>query len=307
MPAFRCRCSGASPRRRPSSGATPTCTASGCRPPPPASSPLVDVDADPLTSREHILVSTILKHGWDADRDLDIGALIGAIQNPPVERIGVVDVESFYPAKDRFALAMRLNNLLAAPGFEVWMQGVPLDAGSLFFNADGKPRLSVMSIAHLSDSERMFFVTMLLGEILAWMRRQSGTGTLRAILYMDEIFGYLPPTANPPSKVLFLTLLKQARAYGLGVVLATQNPVDLDYKALSNTGFGSSAGCRPSATRRGSWRAWKGRRPAERSTAAAWSASWRAWASAASCCTTCTRTRRSCSPRAGSCPTSPDP
>ncbi len=197
---------------------------------------LVDVDADPLTSREHILVSTILKHGWDADRDLDIAALIGAIQNPPVERIGVVDVESFYPAKDRFALAMRLNNLLAAPGFEVWMQGVPLDAGSLLFNADGKPRLSVMSIAHLSDSERMFFVTMLLGEVLAWMRRQSGTGSLRAILYMDEIFGYLPPTANPPSKVLFLTLLKQARAYGLGVVLATQNPVDLDYKGLSNTG-----------------------------------------------------------------------
>ena len=145
-------------------------------------------------------------------------------------------MDSFFPPRERFTLAMRLNNLLAAPGFEVWMRGETLDAQRLLYATDGKPRISVMSIAHLSDSERMFFVTMLLNEILSWMRRQSGTGTLRAILYMDEIFGYIPPTANPPSKVLFLTLLKQARAYGLGLVLATQNPVDLDYKGLSNTG-----------------------------------------------------------------------
>ncbi len=197
---------------------------------------LVDVDADPLTSREHILVANVLKHSWDAGRSLDIAALIGAIQGPPMERIGVVDLESFYPAKDRFELAMRLNNLLAAPGFGVWMEGERLDAQRLFFGDTGKPRLSVMSIAHLSDSERMFFVTMLLNELLAWMRRQSGTGSLRAILYMDEIFGYMPPTANPPSKMLLLTLLKQARAFGVGLVLATQNPVDLDYKGLSNTG-----------------------------------------------------------------------
>ena len=197
---------------------------------------LVDVDADPLTSREHILVANIVKHSWDAGRSLDIAALIQAIQKPPMDRVGVVDLDSFYPEKDRFALAMRLNNLLAAPGFGVWMEGEALDAGRLLYTEDGMPRLSVMSIAHLSDSERMFFVTMLLNELLAWMRRQSGTGSLRAILYMDEIFGYMPPTANPPSKMLLLTLLKQARAFGLGLVLATQNPVDLDYKGLSNTG-----------------------------------------------------------------------
>ena len=197
---------------------------------------LIGEDADPLTSREHILLSQILDRSWSAGRDLDIAGLIGAIQDPPMTRVGVMDLESFYPAKDRFGLAMKLNNLLAAPGFATWMEGEPLSAQRLFYAPDGKPRVSVLSIAHLSDDERMFFVTMLLAEIISWMRAQQGTSSLRAILYMDEIFGYLPPTANPPSKKLFLTLLKQARAFGLGLVLSTQNPVDLDYKALSNAG-----------------------------------------------------------------------
>ena len=197
---------------------------------------LVDIDADPVASREHILISRLLDAAWREGRDLDIASLIGEIQNPPITQIGVMAVDAFFPPKDRFALAMRLNNLLGAPGFEAWMQGDPLDAKTLLYTAEGKPRISVMSIAHLDDSQRMFFVCMLLNELIAWMRAQPGTSSLRAILYMDEIFGYMPPVANPPSKTLFLTLLKQARAYGLGLVLATQNPVDLDYKGLSNTG-----------------------------------------------------------------------
>lgn len=197
---------------------------------------LLDIDADPLTSRAHILISHILQHHWHAGRSLDMPSLIAAIQQPPMARIGVMDVEAIYPAKDRFALAMQLNNVLASPGFAAWMEGEPLSAGALLHTPAGQPRVSVVSIAHLSDTERMFFVTLLLGEIIAWMRAQSGTSSLRAILYMDELFGYMPPTANPPSKKLFLTLLKQARAYGLGLVLSTQNPVDLDYKGLSNTG-----------------------------------------------------------------------
>ena len=197
---------------------------------------LIDVDADPVTSREHILISRLLDQAWQDGRDLDVASLIAEIQAPPLAQIGVMPLDSFFPAKDRFALAMRLNNLLAAPGFEAWMQGEPLSAKNLLYTADGKPRISVVSIAHLDDAQRMFFVSMLLNELIAWMRAQQGTSTLRAILYMDEIFGYMPPVANPPSKKLFLTLLKQARAYGLGLVLATQNPVDLDYKGLSNTG-----------------------------------------------------------------------
>ena len=197
---------------------------------------LLGLEVDPLTSREHILLANVLQRAWAAGTDLDLARLIAQVQDPPFETIGVMPLEQVFPKKDRFGFAMQLNNLLAAPGFEAWMQGVPLDASRLLFTESGKPRVSVLSIAHLGDQERMFFVTMLLNDLIGWMRQQPGTGTLRAILYMDEIAGYLPPVANPASKPLFLTLLKQARAFGLGVVLSTQNPADLDYKALSNAG-----------------------------------------------------------------------
>jgi len=197
---------------------------------------LLGVEADPIRSREHILLSALVDRAWREGRSLDLASLIREIQSPPFERLGVLDLESFFSSKDRFELAMTLNNLLASPAFAAWSQGDPLDVGRLLYTAEGKPRLAILSIAHLSDAERMFFVTVLLNEVIAWMRSQPGTGSLRALLYMDEVFGYFPPTANPPSKTPMLTLLKQARAYGLGVVLATQNPVDLDYKGLSNAG-----------------------------------------------------------------------
>jgi hypothetical protein len=197
---------------------------------------LLGIDADPLRSREHILLSNILNNVWMTGNDLDIAALIQHIQTPPMTKLGVMDLDSFFPSRDRFELALALNNLLAAPAFASWMEGEPLDVQQILHSVDGKPRISIFSIAHLNDAERMFFVTLLLNQILGWMRTQSGTSSLRAILYMDEIFGYFPPVANPPSKLPLLTLLKQARAFGLGVVLVTQNPVDLDYKGLSNTG-----------------------------------------------------------------------
>ncbi|MDA8122106.1 MAG: ATP-binding protein [Deltaproteobacteria bacterium] len=197
---------------------------------------LLGVEADPIQSREHILLSTILDASWKDGRDLDLAGFIQAIQSPPVARIGVFDLESFFPSKDRFALAMKINNLLAAPGFSAWLEGDPLSIDRMFHTAEGKPRVSIFSVAHLNDAERMFFVSLLLTQLLGWMRSQSGTTSLRALFYMDEIFGYFPPVANPPSKLPLLTLLKQARAFGLGIVLATQNPVDLDYKGLSNTG-----------------------------------------------------------------------
>jgi hypothetical protein len=197
---------------------------------------LLGIEADPITSREHIFMANIFEQVWQQGHGLDLAGLIRAIQTPPFERIGVMDLEFFFPAKDRLTLAMRLNNLLAAPGFETWLEGTPLNIGRLLYSDQGRPRASIFSIAHLSDTERMFFVSILLNEILSWVRTQPGTSSLRAILYMDEIFGYFPPTQNPPSKGPLLTLLKQARAFGLGVVLATQNPVDLDYKGLANTG-----------------------------------------------------------------------
>jgi hypothetical protein len=197
---------------------------------------LLGIAADPLQSREHILLANLFRHHWEKGEDLDLPAILTGLQNPPFSRVGFFDLESFFPSKDRMALAMRLNNLLASPGFQVWMQGDGLDIPSLLTAPSGKPKVSILSIAHLDENERMFFVTMLLNEIVAWMRSQPGTSSLRALVYMDEIFGFFPPTANPPSKRPMLTLLKQARAYGVGVMLATQNPVDLDYKGLSNTG-----------------------------------------------------------------------
>lgn len=197
---------------------------------------LLGIDADPLTSREHILLSNILAKSWQDGHDLSMEDLIRSIQTPPVQKIGVLDVESFFPKVDRIKLSMTLNNLLASPAFAGWLQGQSLSIQDLLYDKQGRAKISILSIAHLNDSERMFFVTILLNEVVSWMRTQRGTSALRAILYMDEIYGYFPPNSKPPSKVPMMTLLKQARAFGLGVVLATQNPVDLDYKGLSNMG-----------------------------------------------------------------------
>ena len=197
---------------------------------------LAGVEADPLRSREHVLMATLLRQAWQERRALDLPSLIAAVQAPPMTKVGVLDLESFYPAADRFALAMRLNSLIASPDFAAWLHGDPLDIGALLYSPEGKPRVAVVSIAHLDDRERMFFVSLLLNELVGWVRAQRGTSSLRAMVYFDEVLGFLPPVANPPSKPPILALLKQARAFGVGLVLATQNPVDLDYKALANTG-----------------------------------------------------------------------
>jgi hypothetical protein len=197
---------------------------------------LLDIDADPVQSKEHILISTVLSTAWKAGKDMDLATLIEQLQHPPVSRIGVLDLETFFPSNDRFNLAMLFNNLLASPSFEAWMEGVALDIQSLLYTKEGKPRIAIFSIAHLNDTERMFFVSLFYNQIIGWMRQQPGTTSLRAIVYMDEIFGYFPPVKNPPSKTPMLTLLKQARAFGIGMMLATQNPVDIDYKGLANCG-----------------------------------------------------------------------
>ncbi len=197
---------------------------------------LVGVDADPIQSPEAVLLGTIFNHCWQAEQNLTLESLIRHLQKPPFDKVGVIDVNSFMNAKERQKLALKFNSLLASPGFSTWMEGPALDMNHMMHAADGKPRISIFSIAHLSDSERMFFVSLLLNQMLGWMRTQSGTTSLRAMLYMDEIYGFLPPSANPPSKKPMMTMLKQGRAFGLGCLLATQNPVDLDYKALSNIG-----------------------------------------------------------------------
>jgi len=197
---------------------------------------LVGIDADPLKSKEYLLLATIFNYFWKKEIDLSLEELIGHVANPPFEKVGVLQLKSFYPQNERLKLAMLLNNVLASPTFAAWISGNPLDIESLLYTEDAKPRVSILSIAHLNDNERMFFVTLFLNKFISWMRTQSGTSSLRALLYMDEIYGFFPATSNPPSKNPMLLLLKQARAYGIGIVLSTQNPVDLDYKGLSNIG-----------------------------------------------------------------------
>ncbi|MCK4726326.1 MAG: ATP-binding protein, partial [Anaerolineales bacterium] len=193
-------------------------------------------DVDPVRSREHILLANIFETAWSQGKDLDLSELILQTQNPPFEKLGVFDISTFFPNEERLELAMMLNNILAAPAFKTWIEGQPLDIPELLYTPDGRPRHSVFYIAHLSDAERMFFVTLLYSAVETWMRTQPGSSALKAILYFDEIFGYLPPVANPPSKEPMLRMLKQARAFGVAQVLVTQNPVDIDYKALSNAG-----------------------------------------------------------------------
>ena len=197
---------------------------------------LVDIDADPLSSREHILLSNLILNEWTANRSLDLPTLVGMVLNPPLRKLGVFELDQFFPPKDRTAFAMRLNGLLASPSFGAWMAGPPLDIDTLLRTPDGRPRCAIITTAHLSDQERQFVTTLVLSKLVTWMRKQSGTTDLRALLYMDEVAGYLPPTAMPPTKKPIMTLMKQARAFGVGVVLSTQNPVDIDYKAISNAG-----------------------------------------------------------------------
>jgi hypothetical protein len=197
---------------------------------------LVGIAADPLASREHILLSNLIQHSWNEGRALDLMTLVGMVPSPPIRKLGVFDVDQFFPADDRMALAMKLNGLLASPSFASWAMGSPLDIQSLLYSPDGHGRCAIVTTAHLSDDERQFVTSLLLSKLVTWMRRQSGTTDLRAMLYMDEVAGYLPPTEKPPTKKPIMTLMKQARAFGVGVVLSTQNPVDLDYKAMSNAG-----------------------------------------------------------------------
>ena len=197
---------------------------------------LVGIAADPLASREHILLSNLVQHSWSEGRALDLMTLVGMIPSPPIRKLGVFDVDQFFPADDRMALAMKLNGLLASPSFASWAMGSPLDIQSMLYTPDGRGRCAIVTTAHLSDEERQFVTSLLLSKLVTWMRRQSGTTDLRAMLYMDEVAGYLPPTEKPPTKKPIMTLMKQARAFGVGVILSTQNPVDLDYKAMSNAG-----------------------------------------------------------------------
>lgn len=195
---------------------------------------LAGIESDPVSGQEHILLSTMVEHFWKEGRDLDLATLVGQIPKPPFRKLGVFELDTFFPEKDRMELALKLNGLLASPSFASWLEGAPLDIEDMI--GGDRPKAAIVYMSHLSDEERQFLVTLLLSKMVTWIRSQRGTSELRAMIYMDEVFGFAPPTKEPPSKTPILTILKQARAHGVGMVLSTQNPVDLDYKAMSNAG-----------------------------------------------------------------------
>jgi hypothetical protein len=198
---------------------------------------MVGIEVDPLASEEHILLSNLIHHAWSSGRDIDLASLVGQVQDPPLRKLGVYELDAFYPTKDRSKLAVTLNGLLASRSFAAWAEGPDIDLDRLLRSQDGaRPACAIVSLSHLSDDERQFVVSLLLGKLVTWMRRQAGTDQLRLLVYFDEVMGFVPPTAMPPAKKPILTLFKTARAFGVGTVLATQNPVDVDYKGLSNAG-----------------------------------------------------------------------
>jgi hypothetical protein len=198
---------------------------------------MVGIEADPLASKEHILLSNLIHHAWSSGQGIDLAGLVGQVQDPPLRKLGVYELDDFYPAKERSKLAVTLNGLLASHSFAAWAEGPDIDLDRLLRAQDGdRPACAIVSLSHLSDQERQFVVSLLLGKLITWMRRQPGTDRLRVLVYFDEVMGFVPPSAMPPAKKPILTLFKSARAFGVGMVLATQNPVDVDYKGLANAG-----------------------------------------------------------------------
>jgi hypothetical protein len=198
---------------------------------------MVGIEADPLASKEHILLSNLIHHAWSSGQGIDLAGLVGQVQDPPLRKLGVYELDDFYPAKERSKLAVTLNGLLASHSFAAWAEGPDIDLDRLLRAQDGnRPACAIVSLSHLSDQERQFVVSLLLGKLITWMRRQPGTHRLRVLVYFDEVMGFVPPSAMPPAKKPILTLFKSARAFGVGMVLATQNPVDVDYKGLANAG-----------------------------------------------------------------------
>jgi DNA helicase HerA-like ATPase len=196
-------------------------------------------EPDPAKSREHVLLSVLAERRLAAGQSAELGALMQDVLEPPIEQIGALSVNAFMKKNERRNLAAALNNLLASPSLAGWRQGVDLDVAEWLKPKHGKTPIVVVSVAHLDDEERALVLGVLLEEVLSWVRTLSGSERLRALLVFDEVYGFLPPhPANPPTKRPLVALMKQARGFGVGVVVATQNPMDLDYRALSNAGFG---------------------------------------------------------------------
>ncbi len=199
---------------------------------------LLGRDPDPAKSKEHVLLSVLAERRLRLGEQADIGSLMTDLMNPPLSTIGALPINSFMKRSERQELVGALNSLLASPTFSSWREGASLDVGEWLTTKNGRTPGVVLSVAHLDDEERALVLGVVLEEVLSWVRGLRGSSELKALVVFDEVYGFLPPhPANPPTKRPLVALMKQARAFGVGVVVATQNPMDLDYRALSNAGL----------------------------------------------------------------------
>lgn len=199
---------------------------------------LLGRDPDPAKSKEHVLLSVLAERRLMAGQDAALPSLMAELTEPPIAEIGALPMNAFIRKSDRVNLAAALNTLLASPTFASWRQGASLDPAEWFVPVNGRTPCVIVSVAHLDDEERALVLGVLLEEVLSWVRGLSGSQRLEALVILDEAYGFLPPhPANPPTKRPLVALMKQARAFGVGVLVATQNPMDLDYRALSNAGL----------------------------------------------------------------------
>ena len=175
--------------------------------------------------QEQALVSQLIEYHWREGESLTLEDLISEIVNPPFRTIGSLRVDDFIPRKARLKLARALNVLLSHPSYRTWMEGETLDFDACF---NRKGMISVIDLRFMTTlEERRFFIGALLQELYRWLLRRGGTSGLRFVLYFDELVGFIPPVGRPPSKTALLLLVKQGRAFGLGCILATQNPADI--------------------------------------------------------------------------------
>jgi hypothetical protein len=196
-------------------------------------------DDDPARSREHVLLSLLAERRLRAGEGATLDVLIGDLSEPPFETVGALALDEFVSVNERASLAAALNALLASPTFAAWRTGEGIDVARWMSpREDAKVPAVIVSVAHLDDEARMHVLGIVLEETLSWTRSLPGTNKLRALVVFDEVYGLVPPhPANPPTRTPLVSLMKQGRAFGVGVVLATQNPMDLDYRTISNAGL----------------------------------------------------------------------
>ena len=191
--------------------------------------------SDPSNPAVIYLAEAVL-HAWDSGDGLPIGDWPGVLNTPiaALSDFGGMPVDDFFPENQRKKLARSLIGFLAHSAR--WLTGEEINLKHMAEIAQ-RPQIHVYTLKHLKEEERQFFATLFMHRVVDYMYETGASNHLKLLVVMDEARGYLPPHPhNPGTKAPITTVLAQGRAQGIGMLLGTQNPMDIDYKALSNVG-----------------------------------------------------------------------